>query len=155
MPSSSLPVLFPSLDTLASRFSPAFPSLFLNQFTFFESRAHWQTQLLQVPGQPQIQDLPTPHLSEKHKLILCCCPPVDFFLIPAGMPVLCQLICLTENPRLPREDPEQGHRCCRAAESRASRASQARKPSWRRRCDHQFWKIIEDPASKMRKGRVA
>lgn len=75
-----------------------------------------------------------PHLLEQHKLIFCRCPPVDFFLIPVGMPGLFWLICLTENPRLPREDPELGAVCLTEgtdaggpAESRACGASQVRR----------------------------
>ena len=75
-----------------------------------------------------------PHLLEQHKLVLGCCPPVDFFLIPVGMPGLFWLLCLTENPRLPREDPELGAVCLTEgtdaggpAESRAFGASQVRR----------------------------
>lgn len=84
---------------------------------------------------PRPQTCLPPHLLEQHKLVLRCCPPVDFFLIPVGMPGLFWLLCLTENPRLPREDPELGAVCLTEgtdaggpAESRAFGASQARLP---------------------------
>ena len=130
MPPSSLSFLS-SLDGLASWFSPhhfRISSLSLKA----EHTGRLSSTGSQASPRPQTS-LPS-HLLEQHKLILCRCPPVDFFFIPVGIPGLFWLICLTENPRLPREDSELGAVCLTEgtdaggpAESRAYGASQARR----------------------------
>lgn len=90
---------------------PAFTSLFLNQLTFSESRSHGRLSISCSQVSPGFRACFPTHLLEQHKLILCSCPPVDFFLVPVGIPGLSQLIQLPEKHHLPREDPERGALC--------------------------------------------
>lgn len=124
-------LFLPSLDSLASWF---FPHHFGISSLSLKAEHTGRLSSTRSQASPRPQTSLPPHLLEQHKLILCRCPPVDFFFIPVGMPGLFWLICLTENPRLPREDPELGAVCLTEgtdaggpAESRACGASQARR----------------------------
>lgn len=73
------------------RFSPGFPactSRFLNWLTWSERPAHRGLSLSCPQASPRPRACLPPHLLEQHELVLGSRPPVDFVLVPVGMPGL-------------------------------------------------------------------